>query len=30
MSTLVDNAKINSDDDLDSVLVKFTILHMVN
>ena len=27
MSTLVDNNKINSDDDLDSVLVKFTILH---
>jgi len=27
MSTLFDNNKINSDDDLDSVLVKFTILH---
>ena len=27
MSTLADGAKINSDDDLDSVLVKFTILH---
>ena len=27
MSTLADGAKINSNDDLDSVLVKFTILH---
>jgi hypothetical protein len=27
MSALVDNKQINDNDDLDSVLVKFTILH---